>query len=83
MADHSSGEIPIWVDAIVRAWRTFYVSVGIDILASIGVGVITLMDGGDVMTLAFWTGVVGLVVRSILTGIATYWMRLKFPPKTS
>lgn len=81
MADHSSGELPVWVDAIVRAWRTFYVSVGIDILAAIGVGLATMMDGGDVMSLAFWTGVAGLVVRSILTGIATYWVRLKFPPK--
>ena len=83
MADHSTGELPIWVDAIVRAWRTFYVSVGIDILGAIGVGVLTLMDGGDVMTLAFWTGVVGLIIRSVLTGIATYWVRLKFPPKAS
>jgi hypothetical protein len=81
MAEHSSGELPDWVDAVVRAWRTFYVSVGVDILATIGAGLMTLLDGNDVLTTAFWLAALGLVSRSIVTGLATYWIRLKFPPK--
>jgi hypothetical protein len=81
MADHSNGTHPEWVDAIVRAWRTFYVSVGIDILATIGAGLMTLLNGNDVLTAAFWLAAAGLVTRSVVTGIATYFVRLKFPPK--
>lgn len=83
MADHSSGELPEWVDAIVRAWRTFYVSVGVDILMSIGVGLLLLLDGADVLSPVFWAGVIALILRSVVTGVATYWARLKMPPKTS
>lgn len=82
MADHSAGEYPDWVDAVIRAWRTFYVSVGVDILTAIGAGLLLLLDGDtDITSPIFWTGVLTLALRSIVTGIATYWVRLKFPPK--
>lgn len=79
MADHAADNR--WSDAAVRALRTFYASVGIDILVAIGVGVTALLQNQDPMTPGFWVMVAGLVVRSIVTGIATYFVRLKFPPK--
>jgi hypothetical protein len=72
-----------WSDAVIRAIRTFYTSVGIDILLAIGAGLTLLLNGGDPMTPAFWIAVLGLVVRSTVTGIATYFVRLKLPPKNS
>lgn len=82
MADHSTGEHLAWVDAVIRALRTFYVSVGVDILTAIGAGLLLMLDGADLLSPIFWTGVLTLALRSILTGIATFWVRLKFPPRT-
>lgn len=70
-------------DALVRAGRTFWTSVGVDIFVAIGVGMIVLLNSGDPMTPAFWLGFAALVVRSAATGIATYFARLKFPPKNA
>lgn len=82
MPDHSSAaDFPDWVDALIRAWRTFYVSIGVDILTAIGAGLLLMLDGADLMSPIFWTGVLTLALRSVVTGIATYWVRLKLPPK--
>jgi hypothetical protein len=70
-----------WGDGFIRALRTFYASVGMDILVAIGAGLLLLLEG-DPMSPTFWLAFGALVVRSALTGVATYWMRLKFPPKT-
>lgn len=70
-----------WFDAAVRAMRTFYTSVGVDIAVAIGAGILLALNSGDVMTPAFWVGVLALVVRSTVTGIATYFVRLKVTPK--
>ena len=80
MGDHVAER---WSDAIVRALRTFYTSVGVDILLAIGVGLTLMLNGGDVMSPAFWLAVLGLVVRSTVTGIATYFARLKLPPRNT
>lgn len=70
-----------WVDAVVRALRTFYTSVGVDIVVAIGVGLTLLLNDMDPMSPLFWAAVAGLVVRSTVTGIATYFARLKLTPK--
>ena len=77
MGTHAAGQ---WSDAVIRALRTFYTSVGVDILVAIGAGLTILLNGGDPMTPAFWAAFAALVVRSIATSIATYWARLKLPP---
>jgi hypothetical protein len=69
-----------WSDAITRALRTFYASVGVDILVAIGAGLTLLLNGGDPMSPTFWLAALALIVRSVVTGIATYWARLKLPP---
>jgi hypothetical protein len=55
----------------------------VDIFVAIGVGAIVLLNSGDPMTPAFWLGFAALVVRSAATGIATYFARLKLPPRNS
>lgn len=67
-------------DAVIRAWRTFYVSIGVDILVTVGAGLLLMMEGADVLSPAFWLAVLALVVRSTLTACATYWVRKKLPP---
>lgn len=66
-------------DALRRALATFYVSVGVDVAASIGVGLYQALATGDPTTGAFWLGVLGLVAKSLVTGVATFFIRLKFP----
>lgn len=80
MANHVAEQ---WGDAVIRALRTFYTSVGVDILVSIGAGLMLLLNGGDVMSPAFWVAVLILITRSTLTGIATYFARLKLPPRNA
>lgn len=81
MAEHLQPQAERVGDALIRAARTFWTSVGVDIFVAIGVGMIVLLNSGDPMTPAFWLGVLALIVRSAATGIATYWARLKLPPK--
>ena len=75
-------ESAVSTDAFVRAWRTFYTAIGTDILILIGVGLSALLDSGaDVTSPVFWAGAGVLVVKSILTGVATYLLRLKVTPR--
>lgn len=83
MAEHLQPQAERIGDALVRAGRTFWTSVGVDIVVAIGVGMIVLLNSGDPMTPAFWLGLAALVVRSAATGIATYFARLKFPPSSA
>lgn len=69
-----------WSDAVTRALRTFYASVGMDILVAIGAGLVILLNTGDPLSPVFWLAFAALVVRSVLTALATYWARLKLPP---
>lgn len=83
MADHIAiKESSVKTDALVRAARTFYTAVGVDILALIGVGLTDLLNSGTPVTAgAFW-GLAGvLIVKSVLTGVATYLLRLKVTPR--
>lgn len=83
MADHIAvKESSVKTDALVRAARTFYTAVGVDILALIGVGLTDLLSSGTPVTAAaFWSLAGVLVVKSILTGVASYLLRLKVTPK--
>lgn len=73
----------VW-DAWVRACRTFYTLVGIDILFAVGTGLNgALNDGMDVMSGEFWVFALGLVVKSLVAGIATFFLRLRVTPKNS
>lgn len=69
-------------DALVRAWRTFYTAIGMDILLLLGAGLTELMGSGvEVTSQAFWAAAGVLALKSVLTGLATYLLRLKVTPK--
>ena len=83
MADHIAvKESTVKTDALVRAWRTFYTAVGIDIAALLGVGLTELLGSGvEVTSASFWSLAGVLVVKSVLSGVAAYLLRLKVTPK--
>lgn len=69
-------------DALIRAWRTFYTAVGLDILLLVGAGLSSILDSGvDVTSGAFWAAAGVLVLKSVLTGVASFLLRLKVTPK--
>lgn len=74
------GRASVLIDALIRAWRTFYVSVGVDIAVLIGTGLTDLLSSADVSSKVFWIGAGVLIVKSILTGVATFLLRLKVTP---
>ena len=80
MADHAA-PLSVKLDAINRAWRTLYVAFLADALVLIGTGLLELLNAVDVSTAAFWTGAGILVVKSVLSALGAYLLRLKVAPK--
>jgi hypothetical protein len=69
------------LDALNRAWRTLYTAFGADALILIGFGLTDLLSKEvDIATWAFWAGLGLLVVKSILTALGSYLLRLKKAP---
>jgi len=68
-------------DALNRAWRTLYTAFGADAAILIGAGLLELLDKTDISTEAFWIGAGILVVKSVLTALGSYLLRLKHAPK--
>jgi len=80
VADHAA-PLSVRLDAINRAWRTLYVAFLADAFVLIGAGLLELLDKVDVSAAAFWTGAGILVVKSILSALGAYLLRLKVAPK--
>lgn len=80
MADHS-GPSPVWMAAVERAWRTLWQGFISDALISIGLGLLVLLETGDITSPLFWTAVGLLVGKSFLMSAASYMARIKMPPK--
>jgi hypothetical protein len=74
--------VSVKYDALNRALRTLYVGFGVDALALIGAGLLELLDTVDVSAGAFWTAAGVLVVKSVLSALGSYLLRLKVAPKT-
>ncbi len=84
MADHEA--LPSnfrFIDALDRAWRTFYTLVGVDLLFAIGTGLTQLVNEGDPFTGAFWSTLLILVVKSILAAAASFLLRYAKQPKVA
>ena len=79
MADHSA-PLTIKADAINRAARTLYTAFGADALLLIGAGLLNLLDNVDISSRTFWIGLGVLVVKSLLTALGSYLLRLKKAP---
>ena len=80
MSDHVAPR-SVKIDALNRALRTLYVGFGIDALALIGAGLLELLNQVDVSAPAFWTAAGVLVVKSVLSALGSYLLRLKVAPK--
>lgn len=88
MGDHeslpASHQTPWWalhVDALTRAWRTLYTGFVLDALVLIGGGIANLLSAHEVTTEAFWIAFLILVIKSFLTAMGSYLLRLKVTPK--
>lgn len=68
------------LDALDRAWRTFYGAVGVDLVLAIAVGLQQLMQTNDPFTAAFWWLLLVLIVKSILSAVVSFMLRFKKAP---
>jgi hypothetical protein len=69
------------IDALNRAARTLYTAFGADALILIGFGLTDLLSKEvDIATWAFWSALGLLVVKSLLTALGSYLLRLKKAP---
>lgn len=80
MSDHAA-PASVKLDALNRALRTLYVGFGVDALALIGAGLLDLLNQVDVSAPAFWTAAGILVIKSVLSALGSYLLRLKVAPK--
>jgi heme A synthase len=91
MADHAAattaaGGAPWWAvrhDALNRAWRTLYTGFILDALVLIGAGLANLLTEHEVTSGAFWITLGILILKSFLTSLGSYLLRLKVTPKTT
>jgi high-affinity Fe2+/Pb2+ permease len=80
MADHAA-PLSVKLDALNRFWRTLYTAFGADAALLIGAGLLTLLDKVDISSTEFWIGLGLLVVKSVLTALGSYLLRLKKAPR--
>lgn len=81
MADHAAPS-SFW-DALDRAWRTFYVQIGLDACLVIGAGLTDLLVKEDITTEAFWISLGILASKSVMASIAAFLLRLKKEPRNA
>lgn len=67
-------------DALNRASRTLWQGIGIDAGVAVGLGTAVLLETGDVTSPIFWGTLGVLVVKSVLTSVASYLTRLRSTP---
>ena len=68
-------------DALNRALRTLWTSIGVDAVFATGTGTLLLLNDYDPTSPLFWGAVGALAVRSLVTAAASYMVRLKVTPK--
>lgn len=72
-------EVTVRSDARQRAMNTLWQGFGVDAAATIGLGLTELVGSADVSTTFFWSALGILILKSLLTSLATYLVRLKRP----
>ena len=82
MADHEAVASNVkFLDALDRAWRTFYTLVGVDLLLALGNGINQALNEQDVFSGAFWTFIGVLVVKTLIAAVASFLLRYAKQPK--
>lgn len=82
---HEASTASQWkfLDALDRAWRTFYTLVGVDLLLALGNGLTSALNERDVFSGDFWQFVLLLAVKSVLAAIASFLLRYAKQPKVA
>ena len=80
---HEASTASQWkfLDALDRAWRTFYTLVGVDLLLALGNGLTQALNEKDVFTGEFWQFLLLLLVKSVLAAVASFLLRYANTPK--
>ena len=81
MAEHV--DTSVQADAINRGLRTLWTGFGVDAATAIGAGILLLINEVDVNSELFWTSAGVLVLKSVVTALASYLVRLKVAPRTA
>lgn len=69
-------------DARNRAFRTLVQGLGLDVLVAVGAVLATTL-GGATWTKEYWIGLAGLLAKSAVTAIVSYFARKYLPPATT
>lgn len=82
---HEASTASQWkfLDALDRAWRTFYTLVGVDMLLALGNGLTQVLQEKDPMTGAFWQFVLLLLIKTIIAAVASFLLRYARQPKVA
>lgn len=72
-------EVTVQSDARQRAMNTLWQGFGVDAVALIGMGLTELLSTADVTSGFFWSALGILVLKSLLTSVATFLVRMKRP----
>ena len=82
---HKASTASQWkfLDALDRAWRTFYTLVGVDMLLALGNGLTQVLQEKDPMTGAFWQFVLLLLIKTVIAAVASFLLRYARQPKVA
>lgn len=82
---HEASTASQWkfLDALDRAWRTFYTLVGVDMLLALGNGLTQVLQEKDPMTGAFWQFVLLLLIKTVIAAVASFLLRYAKQPKVA
>lgn len=82
---HEASTASQWkfLDALDRAWRTFYTLVGVDMLLALGNGLTQVLQEKDPMTGAFWQFVLLLLIKTVIAAVASFLLRYARQPKVA
>ena len=81
MADHEAPTRPATFTALQRAVRTWWQSVSGVIAVSVGIALVELLRGADVLTGDFWVSVLRMTIAAVLAATAAYWAKTKTADK--
>lgn len=71
------------IDARVRAMRTLWTSLGVDLTVAIGFILTDWIVTADITQTEAWIALGILVARSVVTSVASFMVRLKVTPSNA